>query len=84
MRNKTVPIDLVKEQVREVKVVMFWEKARNPLTVMGCWEISSDLRFNGKREISSRSMLMLPLKPERLREIRLVNLWKRRVGIFEQ
>ncbi|MCI04801.1 hypothetical protein A2U01_0025849 [Trifolium medium] len=48
---------------------------------MGLWEILSDVRFNGKREISFRIVLMLPPKPERLREMRLVNLWKRRVEL---
>ncbi|MCI47541.1 hypothetical protein A2U01_0068783, partial [Trifolium medium] len=36
---------------------------------MGLWEILSDVRFNGKREISSRIVLMLPPKPGRLREM---------------
>jgi hypothetical protein len=64
------------EQVREVKVVIFCEKARNPFAGMVyLQEILSDVSFNGKQEIwmrsVSRSMLL------RLRELRLVNLLKR-------
>jgi hypothetical protein len=45
---------------------------------VGWKERSSDVSFNGKREIPPRSALMSPWKCERLREMRFVNLWKRR------
>jgi hypothetical protein len=39
----------ISEQVREIKVVIFFEKARNPLAGMVDWkEIWSDVSFNGK------------------------------------
>jgi hypothetical protein len=40
------------EQVREVNVVIFLDKARNPIKGMVMWfERFSDLRFKGKQEI---------------------------------
>jgi len=65
--------------MREVKVVIFWEKVRKPLAGMVVWlERLSYMIFNGKREISSRSTSMSPRKLERSRVVRLGNLWKRR------
>jgi hypothetical protein len=70
----------VLEQSRDVKVVMFWEKARNPFAGKVCWlEILSNVSFfNGKQEILRRCMSRLQLYPERSRELRLVNLLRRR------
>jgi len=46
------------EALREVKVVTFLEKARNPLTGMvGLLEILSDVIFKGEQEILRRSLL---------------------------
>jgi hypothetical protein len=40
------------EQIRDVKVVIFLEKARNPIAGMVGWlEIFSDVSFNRKQEI---------------------------------
>jgi hypothetical protein len=65
--------------VREVKVVVFWEKARNPSAGMvGRKERLSDVSFSGIQEISPRIALMSPQNNERSREMRFVNLWKRR------
>jgi hypothetical protein len=45
-------IKIMWEQVREVNVVIFWDKARNPFRGMVEWlERSNDLRFKGKKEI---------------------------------
>jgi hypothetical protein len=42
----------MKEHVSEIKVVIVWDKTRNPFAGMVGWlERLSDLRFNGKREI---------------------------------
>jgi Leu/Phe-tRNA-protein transferase len=79
MRNKSELLrERMWEQVREVKVVIFCEKARSiPFAGLMVYlqEILSDVSFNGKQEIwmrsVSRSMLL------RLRELRLVNLLKR-------
>lgn len=68
------------EQIREVKVVIFLEKACNPLAgILDRLERLSDVSvLNGKLEIWQRSLLGLPMKEERSREVRLLNLWKRR------
>jgi hypothetical protein len=68
------------EQVREVNVVIFWEKARNPFAGTVRWlERLSDVIFNdGKREILRRRASRSPWKRVRLRELRFVNLSKRR------
>jgi hypothetical protein len=83
MRNKSEVLrERMFEQVREVKVVIFCEKARNPFAGMVCWqEILSDVSFNGKQEILRRSVslsrLLLRCMLWMLRELRLVNLLKR-------
>jgi hypothetical protein len=50
MMNKSLLlIELMMEQVREVKVVVFLEKARNPSAGMVCLlERLSDVSFKGK------------------------------------
>jgi hypothetical protein len=64
--------------VRDVKVVIFFEKVSNPLNGMvdlvDLLETLSDVMFNGKRAIWRRSLLRSPRKRVRLREVRLVNL----------
>jgi hypothetical protein len=64
--------------VRDVKVVIFFEKVSNPLKGMvdlvNLLERLSDVMFNGKRAIWRRNLLRSPPKRLRLREVRLVNL----------
>jgi hypothetical protein len=53
MREKLeLLIKSILEQMREVKVVIFREKARNPIGGMTGWlEILRDVRFNRKQDI---------------------------------
>jgi hypothetical protein len=64
--------------VRDVKVVIFFEKVSNPLKGMvdlvNLLETLSDVMFNGKRAIWQRSLLRSPPKRVRSREVRLVSL----------
>lgn len=73
--------EVMLEQVREVKVVIFLEKIRNPFKGMVCWlERLRDLRGKGELEIWMRSasrLVSLEMRV-RLREVRFGNLWKRR------
>jgi hypothetical protein len=66
--------------VREVKVVIFFEKARNPFAGMVGWlERLSEVTFNGKQEILIRSLSSsMPgvLRLRELRELKLGNLLK--------
>jgi hypothetical protein len=64
--------------MRDVKVVIFLEKARNPFAGMVGWlERLRDVRFNRKQDIGERSASRSPEKHVRLRDVRLVNLLKR-------
>src|ERR1044072_2927811 len=71
----------MREQVREVKVLIFSAKARNPFAGNPRWlERWSDLRpcKEGKREIWRRRASRSPWKWVRSREVRLGKRWKRR------
>jgi len=77
IRNRSLLLKLAMwEQVREVKVVFLWEKARNQLVgTVGWLERLSDVMFNdGKREILRRRVSRSLWKRVRLRELRFVNL----------
>lgn len=68
------------EQLKEVKVVIFCEKTRKPFEGKGK-EPTPDVSFvNGKQEIVQRRLLRswLSFNDERLRDLRLVNLSRRR------
>jgi len=54
-------IESMLEQVREVKVVILWEKVRKPFVGITGWlERLSDVSFNGKCDIWMRSLLWSP------------------------
>ncbi|MCI17020.1 hypothetical protein A2U01_0038167 [Trifolium medium] len=66
------------EHVREVKVVIFLDKARNPSAGNVEWSDSlSDLSLNGSLEIWQRRVLRSPWKLVISREVRLGNLWNK-------
>jgi hypothetical protein len=66
------------EHVREVKVVIFLDKARNPSAGNVEWsDILSDLSLNGNLEIWQRRVLRSPWELMIWREVRLGNLWNK-------
>jgi hypothetical protein len=66
------------EHVREVKVVIFLDKARNPSAGNVEWSDSlSDLSLNGNVEIWQRRVLRSPWEVVIWREVRLGNLWNK-------
>jgi hypothetical protein len=66
------------EHVREVKVVIFLDKARNPSAGNVEWSDSlSDLSLNGNLEIWQRRVLRSPWELMIWREVRLGNLWNK-------
>jgi hypothetical protein len=70
------------EQLREVKVVIFLDKARSPFVGMVDWlESLRDLRLKEKVEIWLRSasrLVGLESMDVRSREVRFWNLWNKR------
>jgi hypothetical protein len=67
------------ENVREVTVVIYLDKTRNPSAgILGWLENFRDLSFNGQVEIWQRRELRSPEKCVKWREVRFGNLSNRR------